>query len=156
MAKEIVILCGIPCSGKSSWARTTSEIYSHMILSRDDIRDSISIRNYVYTKENEDSITKTFNFWFDEYIKNGCDIILDNTHCKEKYIQEWINKKPKDYSLRIVFFPVSLWKAYYRNVVRYISTGKWIPFKVINDMKKNYDKIAVSYTHLTLPTNREV
>lgn len=139
--KEIIILCGIPTSGKSTFALYQQKIQGHIILSRDNIRDKFFGKNYVYSKQNEEEVTKIFNMWYNKYVKEGRSIILDNCHTKEVYLDNWLKQVPEGYTMRIVFFDIPLWKAYYRNIVRWILTGKHIPVKVIKDMKKSYDKI---------------
>lgn len=44
-----------------------------------------------------------------------------------------------------IWFDISLWKAYYRNIVRYLVSGKWIPLKVLNSMFVNYNKLKKEY-----------
>ena len=139
--KYIDVLVGIPCSGKSTWAQYQQEIQGGIVvISRDDIRKEWW-RKYVQNRDNENEVTKIFNNRFKISTDRGVDIILDNCHCKESYINEWIARKPKDYTLRVIFFDIPLWKANLRNIIRYVGTGKWIPFKVIKNMKSNYDKI---------------
>ena len=139
--KTIYCFVGIPCAGKSTKVNELKKISNFEVLSRDDIREIFISKDYIYTKENEAKVTKIFNELYDEYVRQGSFIILDNTHCKEKYLQEVLKKVPEGYIIIFMFFDIPLWKAYYRNVLRYIWKGKWIPFKVIRDMKNNYDKI---------------
>ena len=70
-------------------------------------------------------------------------IYLDNTHCKEKYINEILSKYKDHYNIKIKFFEIPLWWANIRNIVRRIQTGKWIPFllclvcsRIINKLNK--------------------
>lgn len=140
MKPEIIVLCGVPCSGKSSWASIHQEIYGHAIISRDDIRAEFW-EDYKFSTYNEARVTTIFNHYLNQRITTNCSVILDNTHCSEKYLNAEIKRKPEDYTLKIIFFDCPLWLAHYRNVIRFVTTGKWIPVKVINNMKKNYDKI---------------
>jgi len=100
MAKEIVVLCGIPNSGKSTYASYMQEIYFYKIICRDSYRE-LTLRkgekygDYVFNKENEEEITRRVNFFFDLYTAQGHDVIIDQTNCKDKYIQEWIRRKPR-------------------------------------------------------------
>ncbi len=81
--------------------------------------------------------------------KNNISIIIDNCHTKDSYLQEWIKKKPNNYSLRMIFFDIPIWKAYILNILRWMKNDKFIPFSVINAMKKNYDKIdKKKYEHI--------
>lgn len=137
---KITILCGIPCSGKSFWANNSDSYLNGYPVSRDDIRKAMYGKGYKQNKRDEKYITTRFNMEVGMLLSSGYDVILDNTHCKEGYIDEIIAKYP-DYDIQIKFFDIPLWKAYLRNIIRYIEWGKWIPFKVIKNMKKNYNKI---------------
>lgn len=149
--KKIIILAGIPCSGKSSWVNHylfNDGLDITRVVSRDTIRESpMFAKPYHYSKENEDLVTDVFNTELDAYLKapNIRCVILDNTHCREKYIDEVIKKySSAAYQVYIKFFDIPVWKALVRNVIRRIKTRnpyKWIPLKIMLDMKKNYDKI---------------
>lgn len=139
--KTIEILVGIPCSGKSTYCKNNNNKNTH-IISRDDIRLDLFSNKYKFSKQNEIRVTNFFDYKVDialyaDFINT---VILDNTHCKEKYIDEIIKKYSK-YNIVIKFFDISLYKAHYRNIVRYFKTGKWIPINVMNSMYKNYNKI---------------
>lgn len=146
---ELYIMCGIPLSGKSTYCKK----FPHcIIISRDDIRDEIMKEqgtSYKHTKENEKEVTKRFDHKYKHNTFFQNDIILDNTHCKTAYLEAEIKRAPVEYNVKIIFLECPLWKAYIRNVLRYLWCGKWIPFKVINDMKRNFDKIdKKKYEHL--------
>lgn len=141
--KTIEILCGIPCSGKSTYANDYYNNNFVFSISRDDIRESYHFNSpYVYSKQNENKVTEIFNKYCNCKLndKNFSIIILDNTHCKEKYIDEII-KQYSNHNIVIKYFDISLFKAHYRNIIRYFKTDKWIPIKVMNQMYKNYNKI---------------
>lgn len=151
---EIIILCGIPASGKSTWTKkyiTNNNRFTKSI-SRDDIRERYFSQPYIYTKQNEDRVTEYFNNKFNYLTQRKFNIIMDNTHCKEKYIDEIINKVDQSkYRVLIKFFDIPLWKAYFRSTVRKIKTGKDIPLKILKDMNKNYKKInREKYKNITL------
>lgn len=134
---KIIILVGGICAGKSTYAASTG----YPVISRDHLRSVVFNQPYNFTKENEKVITMMFNQLVTENIAYGYNcIILDNTHCKEKYIDELIEKY-KNYTIQVFFFDLPLWKAHFRNVIRWVNTGKWIPIKVVNSMHKNYKKI---------------
>lgn len=146
----VIILCGIPTSGKSTWVTklTRNDHYdrddfrSYYILSRDQLRLDIYGKNYKPSQDKEKFITGHFNALLDKLIQYKRPIILDNTHCKESYLKEALKRfEGTEYVVKIKFFDLPLWKAYYRNIKRYLMTGKWIPWSVIKSMKKNYDKI---------------
>lgn len=139
--KKIRILVGIPCSGKSTYIHVN--YITHLdtyYISRDEIRDVFKLHQY--TKESEQKVTDLFKMQLSNYLSapHILTIILDNTHVKEKYIDSIITEH-LDCIIEIKFFDVSLLKAHYRNIIRYITTGKWIPISVMNNMYKSYNKI---------------
>lgn len=138
--KTIEILVGIPCSGKTTYSSNENCLK----ISRDAIRIMFFDSPYIYCKKNEDKVTELYNFKLEELLKMRFDrIILDNTHCSEKYIDNIINKYSKDNRIIVKFFNISLLKTHIRNILRYFEQGKnkWIPIKVMNNMYKNYRKI---------------
>lgn len=137
--KTIRILVGIPCSGKSTYTFNKCLYSNSCFVSRDYIRDILNLHQY--TKESENKVTQIFNYLVDKALIEDIEvIILDNTHCKEKYIDNIISTY-SNYNIEVKFFDISLLKAHYRNIMRYFKTGKWIPIKVMSDMYKNYNKI---------------
>jgi len=129
------ILSGAPLSGKSTWAKKQKL----PILSCDKIRLDYSNGNYVFDSKVEKEIWEDFYY----RVKNiyTQDFIIDNTNCKLVYINKIKENLPKDFEIEIVKFEISLLKSYYRNIKRWIFTGKWTPFKVIKNMKENYKKL---------------
>lgn len=147
---KVIILCGIPASGKSTWTKNhiSNNSWTTKSISRDDIRDQFFDQPYIYTKGTEDLVTNIFNEQLNSYINTGYNIILDNTHARERYLDGQLKLileneevQRKEYSVYIKFFDVPLWKAYYRAIIRKIKTGKDVPLKVIRDMHRNYKKI---------------
>jgi predicted kinase len=148
----LIILCGIPTSGKSTWAKKYAkksyfpgdDFRNFRILSRDEIRMDMygKYKKVPFTRTSESIVTHTQQEYLRKYMENKFNIIIDNTHVKEEYIKELLNIfGGKGYMIKIKFFDIPLWKAYYRNVKRRILTGKNIPIKVLKNMKKSYDKI---------------
>lgn len=144
--KTIEILCGIPCSGKSTYADkqiTKNLKLDTTVISRDTIRDRVYGLRYKPDFKREQEITIRFNeslaIWLEMPGINK--IILDNTHCKEAYIDSIIDKYKGSYNIVITYFDIPLWRAKLRNYIRYIKTGKWIPNDVMNSMYNNYNKI---------------
>ena len=154
----VTILCGIPTSGKSTWAneewRKSYELKGMIagvrLISRDELRLRIYGKNYKPSSKKEKYITEVFDRTVTSSMLQKRDIILDNTHCKESYLKEALKRfENTGYKVQVKFFDLPLWKAYYRNIKRNLSTGKWIPMNVIKAMKKNYDKInKKNYEHL--------
>ena len=147
----ILILSGIPCSGKSTFTnkiindlnnRDSYGFYKAISISRDSIRKELFPEKYIYNKENEREVTYYFFNQLCLATKLNQNIIIDNTNCKETDILKFLNNRLlEDYNKYIKFFDISLYKAYWRNIVRCYKTDKWIPFKAIKRMYYNYNKI---------------
>jgi predicted kinase len=135
---KCIILSGIPCSGKSTWAKKQKL----PILSCDKLRFKYFCysNKYVFDPKVENEIWE--DFYFRLNLLNR-DVIIDNTNCRLSYINKiklTLNPVLK-WDIEIKRFDCPLYKAYYRNIIRWITTGKFIPFKVIKNMKTNYDKL---------------
>lgn len=145
----VIITCGIPTSGKSTWANKMTLLNTYQddfrryrIVSRDDIRMRLYGPSYRPSGEKEKYITQVFNEVLNNYIAAKFNIILDNTHCKEAYLKEALKRfDGTNYSVKVKFFDLPLWRAFLRNWKRRLQTGKYIPWNVIKSMKTNYDKI---------------
>jgi predicted kinase len=124
---KCLILSGIPTSGKSTFAKKCG----FSTLSCDEIRKELKEEKLVWDK------------FYRELNYMDVNICIDNTNCKLSYINEIkenLNKNVK-WDIEIKKFPVTLHAAYYRNIIRYLKTGKFIPFKVIKSMYKNYNNL---------------
>ena len=145
------ILIGPPCSGKSTRAKELQNILTHwygiklITLSCDAIREELFGINYKFSSTKERMVWNAFYMRLDAYSKNNYHIIIDNTNCKIEYLKKIKKIIPSTYHFECIFFDIPLWKLYFRNYTRWFQTGKWIPFKVINNMKKNFDGLYKQY-----------
>lgn len=154
----LIILCGIPCSGKSTWTESMiNRLYEHygsapvIVISRDEIRESLfDMSKYRYDNEREKLVTDRFYKQLSQAVTlKHAVIILDNTHVKPARINVYLqsfksmidNKTMKVY---VKFFDIPLWKAKLRNIWRNFRTGKHIPNSVMNAMYSNYIKLDKS------------
>lgn len=147
MKKTIIIMSGIPCSGKSTWARKYQKHdYRYVqIISKDNIRKYLfgDLSKYKINNEDEKSVETEFQTMLYRAVTGEYPntIIIDNTHCREKYLDQYIKTLKKGNSLYIKFIDCSLIKALFRNLVRKVLTRRWIPIKILKIMKSNYDHI---------------
>lgn len=134
MAK-VYILSGAPLSGKSTWAKKQNL----PILSCDDLRMNYSVNGkYVFDPKIEKEIWLNFYYKITQIDEN---FIIDNTNCKFGYINKIKENLSENYEVEIVKFEISLITSYYRNIKRWIFTGKFIPFKVIKKFKQDYTNL---------------
>lgn len=157
MQNIAIILSGPPLSGKTTWAKENKSIqggFYTKVISRDALRMKIfslqKYNDYKFSKLNEDKVTRFYEDETDEVIARKWDVIFDNTFCKEAYIiKQRARMKEAGYDVIVLFFDVPLWRLYIRNYIRYYKIGKWIPMKIIRDMKANHQIInRKDYEHL--------
>lgn len=156
----LIILCGIPCSGKSTWtAKNTNKLAQRfhapvIVVSRDTIRESIfDMKKYKYDQKGEAKVTSLFYRQLSNAL--GVDkavIILDNTHVKPDRINVYFSmfKTMIDngsMDIYVKFFDVALWRAKWRNYWRNKKTGKYISNQVFEGMYNNYKKLDKSKYH---------
>jgi predicted kinase len=140
---ECLILCGIPCSGKSTYVqklRTLKYWENCVVLSTD---------NYIEQRAQE--LNKTHNDIFKETIKeannnlqqeldraidDGKDIIWDQTNLTIKIRKNKLSRLPSQYRKCSIYFTTSLDAALKRNKTR---EGKFIPEDVMTSMFKQFE-----------------
>lgn len=135
----ITICVGIPTSGKSFWAKK-QDLYTK-ILSCDAIRTEINNGEYKFSANAEKLVWDTFYLRLRFCVRERRNIIIDNTNLRQTYIDEILACLTPDYVVVYKYFPISLHRAYWRNYIRYIKTGKWIPLKVIKNFHKRYTQL---------------
>lgn len=151
---KIILLIGPPCSGKSTWAKKyISENQDTVRINRDSLREMFKGK-YKFDKTIESLTTRVSVSIIKAAGAVNKNIVLDNTHCKNSYIIEMMNQFP-GYKFTLKFFVEPLWKLKFRNIVRYIKTGVWIPPTVIENMEKNcnfmienFHKDMADYLHM--------
>lgn len=140
--KRIIILRGISCSGKTTWANQQKDYY---IVSRDEIRKQIlgseeNLQKYFNQGlENniEELVSQIQEKEIAKHIIKNHKIIIDNTNLKKKYIQEYLDIindiKPIEYSeIQIKDFDVPLDEALKRNSNRKIQVSESTIYKQFN------------------------
>ena len=95
--KKIIVTVGISGSGKSTWAKNYClENKNWFRINRDDLRKSIipvSLNEY-HTWDNiekhkiENLVTQMHNLLLINTLKLGYDVVLDNTHLRQSYIND--------------------------------------------------------------------
>ena len=122
------------------------EIFDNIILiSCDNIRKILYGNKYKQNKKDETLVWNKFYHLLEKELNNNTnvDIIIDNTNCKYTYYIKIFTliKDKSQWEVEVIKFNHSLWKLYLRNIIRYIKTGKFIPFKIIKIMKHNYNEL---------------
>ncbi len=146
---ELVMLCGIPTSGKSTYVKKLKNMKyweNAVVLSTDD-----------YIEEYAKRVGQTYNEVFDDVIPDatrelelqlimakdkGKNIIWDQTNLSKKTRKNKLRKIPSFYARGVVYFEVSLEEALERNKHR---EGKFIPESILKRM----------WHQLEIPTREE-
>lgn len=127
----ILLLIGIPASGKSTYAKELCKNYPNIKrINKDDIRNllnepfSYKFEKIVLEKERDNGIN---------FLEGGFSVIVDDTNINQKHFNYWLEianvfKIP----IKVKIFKISLEEAIKRDQNRKSSVG----FKVINDMQK--------------------
>lgn len=86
---KVYILCGLPGSGKSTWARwKVSQEPNTIIINRDALRTMIKDK-YVYDPELEHIIKESSSVIIDIALSRGYDVILDETNLTADNRNRW-------------------------------------------------------------------
>jgi len=80
----ITLTCGIPASGKSTWAKAElkKDPEGTVRVNRDDLRNMMS--NYHFSEENERMVTSVRNFAIQQAIRRGKHVIIDETNLNRR------------------------------------------------------------------------
>ena len=135
--KTVFLLCGIPASGKSTWARAHLSPTTEWI-SRDNVRFSIVREDEEYFSH-EEEVFDTFIAYINQTLENPkVDvIIIDATHISKGSRRKVISRirKQNIFELDCVWFDVSLDTCLARNHLR---TGRErVPETAIENMYKS-------------------
>ena len=154
---KLIILCGAPGSGKTTWAKKYCEEHSNTIhVSRDVIRFSL-LGNDEYYFAHEDKVLDTFYTLIAQGLKDGKNVIADASHLtrKSRYncitnIRNKLRTNNFEYPIEVIYFQPPLNVCYTRNDMR---TGRaFVPHSAIErmylsmsdpkyDKSYNYEKI---------------
>jgi predicted kinase len=147
----LYVLVGLPGSGKSTWTKSfigTKLLHSQgrqiVVISTDDILERIAEEkgitygqaHFAHAGEADKQMKAMAKAAF------ACkvDIIWDQTNLGEKKRKKILNQTPKEYEKVAVVFEVNEQELTNRLNRRAAETGKHIPSKVVEDMRKMYVK----------------
>lgn len=141
---ELIMMCGIPCSGKSTYIRRGTEntdfFDEYVILSTDDyIEEYAKENNMTYNEAFEDAIEEATCKMYQDLdlaIQRGKSIIWDQTNVSRKSRMKKLKKIPGEYTKTAVVLPITLEEAIIRNSQR---ANKFIPRSVIHRMYHQFE-----------------
>ena len=140
---ELVMLCGIPCSGKSTYVnklRAYEYWKDAVVLSTDNyIEEQAKRLGMTYNEVFQDCIdeaTRQLEMSFVRAKEDGKRIIWDQTNLSIKTRKKKLTKVPSIYKRTVVWFQVDLEEALKRNETR---EGKFIPESILKRMYHQFE-----------------
>lgn len=141
---ELIMMCGIPCAGKSSYIRRGTEntdvFDEYVILSTDDyIEEYAKANGKTYNEVFDDVIGEATTRMYQDLelaIQRGKSIIWDQTNVSRKSRIKKLKKIPDTYTKTAVVLPITLEEAIIRNSQR---ANKFIPRSVITRMYHQFE-----------------
>ncbi len=139
MNNKIIVLQGIPGSGKSTWARSYIKEKGSdkvVIVNRDSIRSSLG--DY-WVQKREPLVTELEKAMIEISLDFGYDVIIDATNLNPHTIRKW-KMLADEYNASIEFkgFPISLRKALWRDFWRGIRGGRSVGKNTIRYFYNRY------------------
>lgn len=145
---ELVMLVGIPTSGKSTYVEKLKKL--------DYWKDAVVLSTDSYIEKEAKRMGLTYNQVFDDVIDNatrelelqltmakdkGKNLIYDQTNLTIKSRRKKLSKLPSFYRRGVVYFEVSLEEALKRNKTR---EGKFIPESILKRMYHQFEVPTIS------------
>lgn len=132
--KKIILLCGIPASGKSTWRdKFLRDNTDYVCVSRDDFRYMLRNQGWIEPK-GEKMITELVHNAIMTAVKSKFNVIVDQTNVNLRFLNELVSfcEKLADVDFKIIDIKKEV--AIERDANRERSVGK----DVIEKMYKNY------------------
>ena len=141
--KKIILLCGIPASGKSTWRKTfLAKNHSWIAVSRDEFRLMLA-GSQMMDYKGEKLVTDLVNMAIATAIRNKYNVIVDQTNVNIKYLNEMVNFCEKLADVEFKVFDVSIEEAIERDKNRDVTVGEGVIGKMYeyysNLLKSNFD-----------------
>jgi predicted kinase len=140
MNRKIIILQGLPGSGKSTWAKEFClNNTDYVRVNRDDLRN---MSGKYWVPKREDYITSVEKFCCISALSSGYNVVLDSTNFNSK-ILNWADKLCDELKVEkeIMFFDLPIEECIERDSKRENPVGA----SVIINMAKKYKLIDENY-----------
>lgn len=133
---ELLILRGLPASGKSTYAKAwvAADPGSRIRVNRDGIRWTQGIREGVGTREEEEKVTLIEEAMVKAGLAAGKSVVVDAMHLAARYVRKWAKIHP----VTIKDFEVDLDVLYERDRSRIERGERGVGVKVLLDIANRY------------------
>lgn len=142
--KEYIMMVGAPCSGKSTYIDQFLENSDKkwFVVSSDNIIMEWANKEGLSYSDGFNKFAKKamseMNRRFKEAIKNGDNIIHDQTNMTVNSRRKKLCQVPKGYERTVVAFEIDYGALMERSEQRKVETGKYVPVKVVDNMLEMY------------------
>lgn len=142
---KVVIMKGLPASGKSTHAKELVDKFNYKRINNDDMRAMID--NGYHSKTNEKMINKTRDALLELYLSSGKNVVVDNTHFYEKHIEDITaiaNKYNAEVEIKFIDTPLDVCverdKKREKSVGAHVIKNMFNTYLRRNDVKDRYVK----------------
>lgn len=135
MNKEILILKGLPASGKSTFAKNfCNENLDYIRVNRDDLRHMCG---KYWVPSRESYVTKLERFAVEQALESGFSVIIDATNLNPKY-SGWIDAIALEYGCKTTehFFDTPVEECIRRDKSRENPVGEAVIMRMYNQHLK--------------------
>jgi polynucleotide kinase len=130
---KILMLQGLPASGKSTYAKELARTKGYIRVNKDDLRAMLN--DGKYTGKNEKRVLKIEQIIVEEALTSGRNVVIDNTNFNPIHKQKYLTiAKKHNAELEVKFFDTPLEECIERDKKRANSVGE----SVIRKMHKQY------------------
>lgn len=135
--KKVIILQGLPASGKSTWAKkmVTDNPGKYKRVNKDDLRSMLDCGRF--SRSNEKTVLSVRDAIILESLEAGSHVIVDDTNLHKKHVNhitELVKGKAK---VETKFFDVSVEEAIRRDLERPASVGESVIINMYNQFLKS-------------------
>lgn len=129
--QKVIILQGLPASGKSTYARQLVEKLGWKRINKDDLRAMID--NSTWSEKNEKLIVKLRNDLLLRFLEDGYSVVVDDTNFAQSHIDTIKDICAGELvECEVLFFDTPLWECIERDSKREKSVGKKVIIKMYN------------------------
>lgn len=156
--RKVRVLIGLPGSGKSTWALEWIKKNSDWVrVNRDDFRFMLKDAPVLEFKV-ENMITKLVMDSVKTALMSGYNVILDNTHCRLRYINDVVSELGEMADIEFQYFDVPAEVCIKRDQARERSVGEAVIRKMdadLNAMLREFDFMPVKRRDRVVPNYME-
>lgn len=140
---ELIMLIGLPGSGKSTFIKKLNQHNDYVVISSDDIIEELAaLEGKTYTDVFDKHVgfaTKEMFRRAEEAIRQNKKVIWDQTNMNSKNRRKKLAMFPKEYVKKAVIFSIDNLELKRRLDKRAKETGKTIPAHIMKSMANSYE-----------------